>query len=133
MKTVRILHAALVLALSGHAVSAWAGGECGPCSRPYAKCIQGAAGMVYAIQACQSDEKVRQDAALDAAYTAALRRLSAERQAELQATQALWVQYRTANMRFEVGQGQSGAKVAATTAALELTARRVAELRRIKE
>ena len=76
---------------------------------------------------------MQQDAALDAAYTAALRRLSAERQAELRATQALWVQYRTANLRFGVGQAQSGAKVAATSAALELTARRVAELRRIKE
>ena len=101
-------------------------------SAGYRACMERAGGVTAAMLDCIGAEHRRQDQALNTAYRRLSASLAPRRAKALQAAQRAWIAYRDANVRFYADpEGGTLASVSAAAVALQETARRADELRRL--
>ena len=133
MKTlVRIVVATGILAASGAAARAQSGEP--RYSSQYENCVKGAGGATFPMIVCINEEHKRWDAELNQQYRAIRGKLQDARRNGFDAAQIAWVSYRDANCAFYNNpDGGTLARLEANSCMLEMTARRVLELRSIRE
>ena len=133
MKTLlRVVLAAGILAELGAAVRAQSGEP--RYSSQYENCVKGAGGATFPTSVCITEEHKRWDAELNQQYRAIRGKLQDARRNGFDAAQIAWVSYRDANCAFYNNpDGGTIARLEANSCMLEMTARRVMELRSIRE
>jgi uncharacterized protein YecT (DUF1311 family) len=124
---------ARLLALAACAAAAPAQSEEPRYSAQYAECIKRAGGATFPMIECITDEYRRWDAELNRQYRFIRSKLDGARRNGFDAAQLAWVSYRDANCGFyNDPEGGTIARLDANTCMLDMTARRVMELRDIR-
>ncbi len=127
---------ALALAAAIAALPALAGAQTAEprYSGQYQECMKGAQGATAPTVVCITEEYRRWDAELNRQYRAIRGKLADARRNGFDAAQIAWVNYRDANCAFYNNpDGGTLARIDANSCMLEMTARRVMELRSIRE
>ena len=102
-------------------------------SSQYKDCVRRAGGATFPTIACMTEEHKRWDAELNLQYRAIRARLEGARRNGFDAAQHAWLGFRDANCSFyNDPDGGTIARINANSCMLEMTARRVMELRRIR-
>ena len=115
------------------AVAAPAAAEEPRYSSQYEDCVKRAGGVTFPTIECIAREHRRWDAELNLQYRFIRGKLEGARRNGFDAAQIAWVNYRDANCGFyNDPQGGTNARLDANSCMLEMTARRVMELRDIR-
>jgi uncharacterized protein YecT (DUF1311 family) len=123
---------AAAIALSA-APAAFAQSEEPRMSAQFEQCVKRAGGATFPTIECMSEEHKRWDAELNQQYRAIRARLDGARRNGFDAAQHAWLGFRDANCSFyNDPNGGTIARLNANSCMLEMTARRVIELRRIR-
>jgi uncharacterized protein YecT (DUF1311 family) len=127
-RTIATLTAAAVCAMAAPAAA-----EEPRYSPQYEACVKQAGGTTFPTIECIAQEHRRWDAELNQQYRFIRGRLDGARRNGFDAAQIAWVNYRDANCGFyNDPQGGTIARIDANSCMLEMTARRVIELRGIR-